>query len=98
MAKRQTIQQYLGLPKTWPVKEKIKHAIVLTPNKADIRNADRKDPQACALHNTACRVFNVPNAAIGGRKVGGKGKPRGKLKYHQKALRSLSPALRDAAA
>lgn len=64
---KQTIQEYLGLPESWPVKEKIKHEIILMPNAQDIKNAKKSDPQACALHNTACRVFNIPNAAIGGR-------------------------------
>lgn len=65
--KRQSIQEYLGLPKSWPVKEKIKHAIMILPNEKDIKSANKKDPQACALHHAACRLFNVPNAAIGGR-------------------------------
>lgn len=64
---KQTIQQYLGVPPEWPVKEKIKHEIVLMPNKQDIKTADRQNPLGCALHNAACRVYGIPNAAIGGR-------------------------------
>lgn len=62
---RQTVQEYLGVPKTWPVKENIKHRIVLAPSKTDIRKAKRLDPQACALHNAACRMYGIPNCAIG---------------------------------
>lgn len=62
-----TIHDYLGVPKTWPIVEKIKHKIVLMPSKEDVKTADKKDPLKCALHNTACRVFNIPNCAIGGR-------------------------------
>jgi hypothetical protein len=64
---RQTVQQYLNVPEEWKVKENIKHSIILTPNKEDIRKAKRRDPQACALHNAACRMFGIPNCAIGGR-------------------------------
>lgn len=64
---RHTIHDYLHVPKTWPVVEKIKHEIVLFPNKADAKKAKRKDPLACALHNAACRMFDIPNCAIGGR-------------------------------
>lgn len=64
---RHTINEYLGVPETWPVVEKIKHQIVLMPNKQDIKKAKRQDPRACALHNAACRMFDVPNCAIGGR-------------------------------
>lgn len=64
---RQSIQEYLDVPSHWPVKENIKHEIVLMPNKHDIKTANKGDPLSCALHNTACRVFGVPNCAIGGR-------------------------------
>lgn len=64
---RHTVQEYLGVPSEWPVKEKLKHEIVLTPNKQDIKTAKRQDPRACALHNAACRMFDIPNCAIGGR-------------------------------
>lgn len=64
---KQTIQKYLDLPADWKIKENIKHAIVLMPSTSDIEGADRKNPQGCALRNAACRVFDVPNAAIGGR-------------------------------
>lgn len=64
---KQSIQEYLGVPKSWPIREKLRHEIVLMPSKADIRNSDRRDPLACALHNTACRVYGIPNCAIGGR-------------------------------
>lgn len=64
---RKSIHQYLELPTSWKIKENIKHSIVLMPNAADIKNADRRDPKGCALHNAACRVYNVPNCAIGGR-------------------------------
>lgn len=63
----QSVQEYLGVPPTWPVKENVKHEIVLMPNKTDIRRGKPGNPKACALHNAACRVFNVPNAAIGGK-------------------------------
>jgi len=66
MAKH-TVQEYLGVPESWPVKEKIKQTIVLMPNKQDIKTAKRQDPRACALHNAACRMFDIPNCAIGGR-------------------------------
>lgn len=77
---RQTVQEYLGVPATWPVVEKIKHEIVLMPNAKDVRSAKRHDPMGCALHNAACRTYDVPNAAIGGRwayipQRDGKGKP-----------------------
>ncbi len=64
---KQSIQKYLGVPETWPVVEKIKHEIILMPSKEDIKTAKRKDPQACALHNAACRMFGIPNAAIGAK-------------------------------
>jgi len=64
---RHSVQEYLGVPESWPVVEKIKHEIVLMPNKQDVRRARRQDPRACALHNAACRVFDIPNCAIGGR-------------------------------
>ena len=64
---RHTIHEYLGVPKTWPVKENIKHEIVLMPNAKDIKTAKKKEPRACALHNAACRTFEIPNCAIGGR-------------------------------
>lgn len=64
---RHTVQEYLGVPAEWPVKEKLKHEIVLTPNARDIKTAKRQDPRACALHNAACRMFDIPNCAIGGR-------------------------------
>src|SRR6267378_5215365 len=64
---RHTIQKYLKVPASWPVKEAIKHEIVLMPNARDIKTADKKDPTGCALHNAACRVYNIPNCAIGGR-------------------------------
>ena len=63
----QSIQEYLDVPKTWPVRENIKHEIVLMPSKVDIRKAEKGEPMACALHNAACRVFDIPNCAIGGR-------------------------------
>jgi hypothetical protein len=61
-----TIQQYLGVPSDWKVKEKLRYEIILIPNKEDVRTAKRHDPLGCALRNTACRVFNVQSAAIGG--------------------------------
>lgn len=64
---RQTIQEYLGVPASWKVKENIKHAIVLMPSKMDIRRGKKMDPQACALHNAACRTYDLPNCAIGGQ-------------------------------
>lgn len=64
---KQTIQEYLGVPSNWKVKKTIKHEIVLMPNEEDIRNATPSDPRGCALKNTACRVFDIPNAAIGAR-------------------------------
>ena len=66
MAKH-TVQEYLGVPADWPVKEKLKQTIVLMPNKQDIKTAKQRDPRACALHNAACRMFDIPNCAIGGR-------------------------------
>jgi hypothetical protein len=63
---RSTIHDYLNLPVDWPVKENIKHEIVLFPNTRDIKKAKKSDPQACALHNAACRMFDIPNCAIGG--------------------------------
>jgi len=60
-----TVQKYLGVPESWQVKENIKHEIVLMPNKRDIRTAKPRDPCACALHNAACRMFDIPNCAIG---------------------------------
>ena len=62
-----SIHEYLGLPKSWPIKENIKHEIVLMPIEADFRGAKAGEPMACALHNAACRVFHIPNCAIGGR-------------------------------
>jgi hypothetical protein len=64
---RHTVQEYLGVPADWPVRERIKHEIVLLPNKQDIKTATPGDPRACALHNAACRTFDIPNCAIGGR-------------------------------
>lgn len=64
-----TIQQYLGVPKNWPINEDVKHAIILMPTKEDIKKGDPKDPMGCALHNAACRMFNIPNCAIGGRRA-----------------------------
>src|SRR5215475_4851457 len=64
---RQTVQEYLGVPAEWPVREKIRHEILLMPDNVDIKTAKKKDPQACALHNCACRIFSIPNCAIGGR-------------------------------
>ena len=66
MAKH-TIQEYLGVPPNWPVVEKIKHEIVLLPSASDIKRGKRNNPRACALHNAACRMFDIPNCAIGGR-------------------------------
>lgn len=63
---RKTVHEYLNLPADWPVKENIKHEIVLFPNTQDIRKATKRDPQACALRNAACRMFGIPNCAIGG--------------------------------
>lgn len=62
-----SIQKYLGVPKSWPIKEDIKHRIVVMPNAADVKAADRHDPCGCALSKAACRLFDVPAAAIGGR-------------------------------
>lgn len=62
-----TVQEYLGVPKSWKIKEDIKHSIVLMPSKRDIQKAKKLDPRACALHNAACRMFDIPNCAIGGR-------------------------------
>ena len=62
-----TIQEYLGVPSSWPIRENIKHEIVLMPNAKDIRTGKKGDPKACALHNAACRVFDIPNCAIGAR-------------------------------
>jgi hypothetical protein len=64
---KQTIQEYLGVSKDWPVRENIKHEILLMPTQEDISGAKRRDPKACALHNAACRMYNVPNCLIGGR-------------------------------
>ena len=64
---RQTIQEYLGVPGEWEVREKLRHEIVLHPNRDDIRKAKVRDPLACALHNAACRMYDIPNCAIGGR-------------------------------
>lgn len=64
---KQSIQSYLGLPDTWKIKENMRHEILLIPSKADVANARQKDPKGCALRNAACRIFGVPNAAIGGR-------------------------------
>jgi hypothetical protein len=63
----QSIQEYLGVPKNWKVKENIKHEILLMPTEEDISGATRRDPKACALHNAACRMYNIPNCLIGGR-------------------------------
>ena len=62
-----TVQDYLGVPNSWKIVENIKHEIMLMPNKADIKFAKKKDPRGCALHNAACRVYEIPNCAIGGR-------------------------------
>lgn len=64
---KQSIQQYLGLPENWKIKENIKHEIILMPSRQDVSRAKQRDPKGCALRNTACRIFGVPNAAIGGR-------------------------------
>ncbi len=64
---RQTINEYLNVSSTWPIKEKIKHEIVLMPTKNDIKSAIKGEPMACALHNAACRMYDIPNCAIGGR-------------------------------
>ena len=64
---RQSVQEYLGVPASWPVREKIKHEIILFPSKQDIKTAKRRDPMGCALHNAACRMFDIPNAMIGDR-------------------------------
>ena len=64
---KQTIQQYLEVPANWPIKENIKHEILIMPNANDIKTANKKNPKSCALANAACRLFNVPHAAIGGR-------------------------------
>jgi hypothetical protein len=64
---RHTVQEYLSVPAEWPVVEKLKHEIFLMPNKQDIKTAKPNDPRACALHNAACRIFDIPNCAIGGR-------------------------------
>jgi hypothetical protein len=65
--KRQTVQQYLRVPDTWPVKENIKHELVIMPTQQDVTGAKKGEPMACALHNAACRMFEIPNCAIGGR-------------------------------
>jgi hypothetical protein len=65
IASHKTVNSYLGLPEGWPVIEDIGHAIVLMPNARDIRRGHPNNPTACALHNAACRTFNVPNCAIG---------------------------------
>lgn len=62
-----SIHKYLGLPENWPVRDNLQHTIVLMPTKEDIKKANKSDPQSCALHNAACRMFNVSNCAIGGR-------------------------------
>lgn len=62
---QRSINDYLGLPESWPIVEKITHAIVLMPTAGDIRRAKRQDPRACALHNACCRSLDVPNCAIG---------------------------------
>jgi hypothetical protein len=59
------VQEYLGVPESWPVVEKIAHGIVLFPNAQDIRRAKKSDPRCCALHNAACRMMDIPNCAIG---------------------------------
>jgi hypothetical protein len=61
------VHEYLGVPKSWPIRENIKHSIILMPTKRDIQKAKKMDPRACALHNAACRMFDIPNCAIGGR-------------------------------
>lgn len=66
-AGRTSIQAYLGVAESWRVREKIQHELIIFPNKEDIRSAKKKDPLACAIHNAACRIFNIPNCAIGGR-------------------------------
>lgn len=62
-----SIHGYLGLPANWKVRDNLKQTIILMPTKEDIKSADKADPMACALHNAACRMFHVPNCAIGGR-------------------------------
>lgn len=64
---KMAIQEFLGVPPTWPIKENVKHKIVVMPNKADVNNADKKDLCGCALAKAVCRIYNVPAAAIGGR-------------------------------
>jgi hypothetical protein len=64
---RKTVHDYLNLPTEWPIKENLKHEIVLFPNTRDIKKATKGDPRACALRNAACRMFGIPNCAIGGR-------------------------------
>lgn len=64
---KQSIQQYLGLPEAWKIKENIKHEIILMPSRQDVERARKRDPKGCALRNAACRIFGVPNCAIGGR-------------------------------
>lgn len=64
---RKSINKYLSLPDNWPVKDDLKQTIVLMPTAHDIKTAKTSDPTHCALHNAACRMFAVPNCAIGGR-------------------------------
>jgi hypothetical protein len=64
---KKSIHKYLGLPDNWPIKDNLKHSIVLMPNAKDIRTAKKSDPAACALHNAACRQLEISNCAIGGR-------------------------------
>lgn len=61
------IHEYLGVPASWPIRENIKHEIVLVPTRTDVRTAKQKDPRGCALHNAACRMYDVPNCCIGSR-------------------------------
>lgn len=63
----QSIQDYLGVPKDWKVKENVKHEILLMPTAQDIKQGKISDPKGCALYNTACRMFDVPTCAIGPR-------------------------------
>lgn len=62
-----SINKYLNLPDNWPVKDNFKQSIILMPIKSDITKAKKTDPTHCALANAACRMFHVPNCAIGGR-------------------------------
>lgn len=62
-----SIQEYLGLPKATKIREKIKHEILLMPTPEDIKGGKISDPKGCALHNAACRMYDIPNCAIGPR-------------------------------